>query len=61
MSKYKYGDEVEIISGRHKGETGTVIGESNLNMNHVFVVHRHKKGVRNKQMGFSPLELSKRK
>ena len=57
MKEYKYGDKVEIIFGRYKGETGTILGESNLNMDHVWVVHRHKKGVRNKQMGFEPSAL----
>ena len=61
MRKYKYGDKVVIISGRLKGETGTVIGETNLNMNHLWIVQRHRRGIKNKQMGFRTSELSERK
>ena len=59
-AEYKYGDKVEITSGRLKGESGTVIGETNLNMNHLWIVRRHKRRVRNKQMGFRTDELFRR-
>ena len=61
MSKeYKYGDNVEITSGQLKGETGTIMGKTNLNMNHLWIVRRHKKGIRNKQMGFRTDKLFRR-
>ena len=58
LTEYKFGDRVEIISGSLKGETGTVIGETNLNMDHLWIVRLEKKGIRNKQVGFHTWELS---
>jgi ribosomal protein L24 len=41
-NKYKIflDDRVKITKGRMAGETGTVIGETNLNMNHLVAVRR---------------------
>ena len=50
MSKFKYGDKVKIIKGRMKGETAKVIGESNLNMEHIVIVWRNQG--RKRTMGF---------
>lgn len=33
-------DRVKITKGRLTGETGTIVGETNLNMNHLFAVRR---------------------
>ena len=58
LTEYKFGDRVEIISGRLKGETGTVLGETNLNTDHLWIVRREKKGIKKKKMGFHTWELS---
>ena len=47
---YKYGDKVTIIKGRMKGEVAKVIGESNLNMEHIIILCREKG--RKRVMGF---------
>ena len=54
----KINDKVVIISGRLKGETGTVIGFSNLNMEHKIIVSRKNKKARMPVMGFSVNELA---
>ncbi len=56
---FVYGDRVVIIKGRLKGEKGKVIGESNLNMEHVIIVSRENKKARNPVMGFAPDRLAK--
>ena len=53
------GDRVVICKGRLKGETGKVIGESNLNMEHKIIVHREKGRPGHKVMGFARTELAK--
>ncbi len=50
MGKIPYGTEMIVLKGRYKGEVVKVIGESNLNMEHVIIVLRSKG--RKRQMGF---------
>ena len=57
MAKFPMRSRVVICSGRLKGETGTVIGETNLNMHYRLIVCRDKG--RDKTMGFEPRELRK--
>ena len=57
--KYNLGDIVIITKGRLKGERGTVIGETNLNMDYRIIVSRHNKRARDKTMGFYRDELRK--
>lgn len=57
MSKIFYGTKMIVIKGRLKGEVVRVIGESNLNMEHVIIVNRNKG--RKRQMGFSASWLQK--
>ena len=54
--KYKRGSRVKvrITKGRLKGETGTAIGDSNLNMEYVIIISRDNKKARNPIMGFAP-------
>ena len=56
---FVFGDRIVICKGRLKGETGKVIGESNLNMDHKIIVHRDKGRVRHRIMGFACDELTK--
>lgn len=51
-------DKVVIVSGRLKGETGWVIGFSNLNMEHKIIVHRDNQRARDPVMGFARNELA---
>lgn len=51
-------DKVAIISGRLKGETGTVIGTSDLNMEHTIIVYRDNQQARRPVMGFREDELA---
>lgn len=50
-------DKVVIVAGRLKGETGTVIGYSDLNMEHKIIVRRDNQRARNPSMGFRQDEL----
>lgn len=54
----KTGDKVVIISGRLKGETGIVVGTSDLNMEHTIIVRRANQRARNSNMGFSKEKLA---
>lgn len=56
--KMKIHDKVVITSGRLKGETGWVIGFSNLNMEHKIIVHRDNQRARDPVMGFTRKELA---
>ena len=56
---FVFGDRIVICKGRLKGETGKVIGESNLNMEHKIIVHRDKGKAGHKVMGFARNELTK--
>ena len=56
---FVFGDKIVICKGRLKGETGKVIGESNLNMDHKIIVHRDKGRVGYRVMGFAHNELAK--
>ena len=58
--KYRLGDEVTITKGRLKGETGTVIGKTSLNMDHRIIVNRHNPRARDTNMGFYRDELALR-
>ena len=58
---FVFGDRVVICKGRLKGETGKVIGKSNLNMEHKIIVHRDKGRPGRRVMGFACEELAKRK
>lgn len=51
----KIGEKITISKGRLKGEKVTVIGTTDLNMEHKIIVHRTKG--RDKIMGFRPDEL----
>jgi len=55
----KLGDKVLIIKGRLKGETGTVIGWTDLNMDHMTIVCRHNKRARDKTIGFYKNQMRK--
>lgn len=59
MTTYKYclGDKVEIIKGRLKGETGKVIGKTNLNMDYRIIVLRDNNRARDISLGFYPEQL----
>ena len=57
MSDFKVRDKVVVTKGRLKGETGTVIGFSDLNMEHVVIVRRDNQRARNNSLGFSANEL----
>ena len=50
-------DKIIISKGRLKGQKGVIIGTTDLNMSHKFIVRR-KKG-RDKIMGFKQDELRK--
>jgi ribosomal protein L24 len=54
----KVHDRVVIIFGRLKGETGWVIGFSDLNMEHKIIVHRDNQRAREPVMGFNKDELT---
>lgn len=56
---FVFGDRIVICKGRLRGETGKVIGESNLNMAHKIIVYRDKGKTGHKVMGFAPKELTK--
>ena len=56
--KYNLWDRVVVIKGRLKGETGTVIGETSLNMDHRVIVRRDNPRARDKNMGFYRSELA---
>ncbi len=58
---FVFGDRIIICKGRLKGETGKVMGESNLNMEHKIIVHRDKGRAGHRVMGFACKELAKRK
>lgn len=51
----KIWDKVTISKGRLKGEVVTIVGTTNLNMDHRIIVRRTKG--RDKIMGFRPDEL----
>lgn len=51
----RVGDKIIISKGRLKGQKGTVIGTTNLNMEHKIIVRRLEG--RNKIMGFRTDEL----
>lgn len=53
MSGYKINTKVRVTKGRHKGETGRVRGESNLNMEHMVAIWRDKPNIRKTLMWFS--------
>lgn len=55
LSKFKVGNKAIIRNGRLKGEKVTVVGESNLNMEHRIIIYREKG--RNRTMGFHPSRL----
>lgn len=57
MSKIPYGTKMVICKGRLKGEVVKVIGESNLNMEHVIIFNRSKG--RKRQMAFDASWLQK--
>ncbi len=57
---YKMFDKVVICKGRLKGETGVIIGTSNLNMRFVIIVRRDNKKARDVTMGFKPCDLTKK-
>ena len=48
-------EKVEVISGRLKGETVCVVGETNLNMDYRIIVNRS-----NRQIGIPPHQLRSR-
>ena len=52
-------DKVSIIKGRLTGETGMVIGTSDLNYDHVIIVRRDNPRARNTIMGFKRHELER--
>lgn len=58
---FVFGDRIVICKGRLKGETGKVIGESNLNMEHKIIVHRDKGRAGHRVLGFARKELVKGK
>lgn len=51
----KIWDKVTILKGRLKSEIVTIIGTTDLNMEHRIIVRRTKG--RNKIMGFRPVDL----
>ena len=59
MSDFQLWDKVRVSKGRLKGETGTLIGETNLNMDHRLIVRRDNPRARAgyKTMGFHKDEL----
>lgn len=59
MSDFKVGDKVTIIAGRLKGETGVVIGETNLNMEYRIIVRRDNPRARDGVLGFEPHRIQK--
>ncbi len=54
---YKVFDKVVILSGRLKGETGVILGITNLNMEYLIIVRRDNKRARIDSMGFRPREI----
>ena len=59
MSAFKVWDKVIFVKGRLKGETATVIGFSDLNMEHVVIVQRDNPRARSTQYGARQNELKK--
>ncbi len=57
MAKFEVWDKVKVIKGPLKGETGVVIGFSNLNMRYVVIVRRDNPRARDKSVGFRQREL----
>ena len=53
----KLWDKIIIIKCRLKGETGFVIGFSDIGMDYKIIVRRSNQRARNKIMGFSEKEL----
>ncbi len=53
----KVGTKVEIIKDRLKGEKGTVVGTSDLNMEHKIIVSRENPKARDPIMGFGSCGL----
>ena len=59
--KYNLRDKVIVIKGPLKGETGTVIGETNLNMDYRIIVCRDNPRARDQNVGFYREELALQK
>ncbi len=54
----KVRDKVKITKGRLKGEICTVIGTTDLNMDHRIIVSRHNPLARDTIMGFGEYKLA---
>ena len=53
----KIGNKVIIAKGRLRGEIATIIGTTDLNMEHRLIVRRHNPRARDKIMGFNQADL----
>ena len=53
----KIGNKVIIAKGRLRGEMATIIGTTDLNMEHRLIVRRHNPRARDKIMGFNQADL----
>ncbi|KKK77347.1 hypothetical protein LCGC14_2854520 [marine sediment metagenome] len=55
----KNGDKVLVIKTKYKGETGVIVGKSDLDMEAVYFVKRDKKNVKVNPMWFEARFLAK--